>query len=88
MVRCMMVDTGQRLPRFRVIQGWPVPNPVDGTTNAHWSNIGRFWLDFANGAYTNRFEEAVLGGTKNPGYMLKFIADGYAPFVSRAIGPD
>ena len=81
-------DTGLRIPRFRIVQGWPEPNPVDGTTNAHWSTIGRFWLDFADGAYTNRFEEAVLGGTKNPGYMLKFIADGYAPFVSRAIGPD
>ena len=81
-------DTGQRMPRFRVIQGWPELNPIDGTTNAHWSTIGRFWLDFANGAYTNSFEEAVLGGTKNPGYMLKFMAEGYAPFVSRAIGPD
>ena len=81
-------DTGQRIPRFRIVQGWPEWNPVAGTTNVQWSAIGRFWLDFANGAYTNRFEEAVMGGAENRGYVLKFQADGYAPFVSRVIGPD
>jgi RNA polymerase sigma factor (sigma-70 family) len=81
-------DTNLRIPRFRIVQGWPTWNPVNGTTNAEWSTLGRFWLDFANGAYTNRFEEALMGGTENRGYMLKFMADGYAPFVSRVIGPD
>ena len=80
--------TGRRIPRFRLVQGWPGRNPVAGTTNVQWSTIGRFWLDFQNGAYTNSFEEGVLGGTKNPGYILKFMADGYAPFVSRVIGAD
>ncbi len=81
-------ETGQRIPRFRLVQGWPSWNPVTGTTNAEWSTIGRFWLDFANGAYTNTFEEAVMGGTENRGYILKFQAEGYAPFISRVIQPD
>jgi RNA polymerase sigma factor (sigma-70 family) len=80
--------TGQRIPRFRIVQGWPEQNPVNDTTNAEWSTIGRFWLDFAHGAYTNTFEEAVIGGAENRGYILKFQADGYAPFISRVIGPD
>ena len=81
-------DTGRRIPRFRIVQGWPRWNPVDGTTNAEWSTIGRFWLDFQSGAYTNIFEEAVVGGTENRGYILKFQADGYAPYISRVIRPD
>jgi hypothetical protein len=80
-------DTSQRIPRFRIVEGWPVPNPANGT-NAEWSTIGRHWLDFGNGAYSNSFEEPVVGGTENRGYILKFMADGYAPFISRVIGPN
>ena len=29
-----------------------------------------------------------MGGTENRGYILKFMADGYASFVSRVFGPD
>ncbi|MGA2281739.1 MAG: sigma-70 family RNA polymerase sigma factor [Verrucomicrobiota bacterium] len=80
--------TGRRIPRFRIVQGWPGRNPVEGTTNVQWSTIGRLWLEFVNGAYTNSFEEAVWSSTEIRGCMLKFMADGYAPFISRAIGPD
>jgi len=80
--------TGQPIPHFRIAQGWPEWNPVNNTTNADWSTIGRFWLDFANGTYSNRFEEAVVGGTDNRGYFLKFMAEGYAPYISRVIRPD
>jgi RNA polymerase sigma factor (sigma-70 family) len=80
--------TGDRIPKFRVAMGWPEWNPIDNTTNAHWSTIGRFWLDFTGGTYSKTMEEGVIGGTPNPGYILKFIADGYAPFISRVIGPD
>ncbi|MEJ0088864.1 MAG: sigma-70 family RNA polymerase sigma factor [Limisphaerales bacterium] len=80
--------TGLRIPKFRIAMGRPVWNPMDNTTNAQWSTIGRFWLDFAGGTYRDSFEEGVVGGTKNPGYILKFIADGYAPFISRMIASD
>ncbi len=79
-------STGERIPKFRIIQGWPEWNPVDGTTNAQWSTLNRFWLDFSGGSYSNNFEEAVVSGTPNQGYFLKFIAEGYRPFVSRMIG--
>ena len=78
--------TGERIPKFRIAQGWPSFNPVEGATNIEWSPIGRFWLDFSGGTYSNTFEEAVISGEKNPGYVLKFISDGYRPFISRVIG--
>ncbi len=81
-------STGELIPHFRIAEGYPQWNPMDGTTNPTWSSIERFWHDFGNGTYRQSFEEAVIGGTKNPGYFLKFMADGYAPFVSRVIGPD
>jgi RNA polymerase sigma factor (sigma-70 family) len=80
--------TGQPVPRFRIAVGWPEANPVNGTTNGHWSTIGRFWLDFSGGSYSNTFEEPAIGGMENPGYILKYMAEGYAPFVSRVIGAD
>jgi RNA polymerase sigma factor (sigma-70 family) len=78
--------TGLRIPKFRIAQGWPTVNPIEGTTNVQWSSIGRFWLDFSGGTYTHVFEEGVVGGSSNPGYVLKFMADGYTPYVSRVIG--
>ena len=78
--------TGRRIQKFRIAQGYPQPNPVEGTTNVQWSSIGRFWLDFSGGTYSHKFEEGVIGGSSNPGYVLKFIAEGYTPFVSRVIG--
>jgi len=78
--------TGQRIPKFRVAQGWPGVDPIAQKTNANWSSIGRFWLDYSGGAYTHTFEEGVIGGRDNPGYILKFMAEGYTPFISRVIG--
>ena len=43
--------TGLRIPQFRIAKGWPEWNPSDNTTNAHWSTIGRYWLDFTGGTY-------------------------------------
>ncbi|MEI6074500.1 MAG: sigma-70 family RNA polymerase sigma factor [Verrucomicrobiota bacterium] len=81
-------STGQRIQKFRIAQGWPDWNLIKGTTNAQWSSIGRFWLDFSGGSYSHSFEEGVVGRTPNPGYFLKFMADGYQPFVSRLIAAD
>jgi RNA polymerase sigma factor (sigma-70 family) len=76
--------TGQPIPHFRIITGWPNRNPLTGTTNAEWSPFDRFFgLDFANGAY-NSYEE----GGRDTSYILKFVADDYAPFISRVIDRD
>lgn len=80
--------SGELVPHFRILEGFPQWNPMDGSTNPMWSTFERFQHDFANGTYHQSFEEAVIMGTKNPGYFLKFSADGYAPFISRVIGPD
>jgi RNA polymerase sigma factor (sigma-70 family) len=79
-------STGELIPRFRLTQGHPEWNPMNGTTNPVWSTIDRFHHDFANGTYRQQFTEAVIQGINNPGYFLKVTADGYAPFVSRIIG--
>jgi RNA polymerase sigma factor (sigma-70 family) len=80
--------SGEPVPHFRMLEGYPTWNPMDGSTNPTWSTIDRFHHDYANGIYRQTFEEAVIMGDKNPGFFLKFTADGYAPFVSRVIGPD
>ncbi len=81
-------STGQPISHFRIAIGWPDFDPINNKTNAHWSNIGRFWIDFANGKYNQKLEEYPIGGMQNRGYFLKFVSPGYAPLVSRLIGPD
>jgi hypothetical protein len=80
--------TGLPIPKFRMVEGWPEWNPFNNTTNPMWSTLGRFWSDYTGGVYSNSLDEAVVGGTENKGYFLKFVADGYAPFISRVIGPN
>ncbi len=80
--------TGELVPHFQLLEGYPQWNPMDNSTNPVWSTLGRFQHSFANGAYHLNLEEAVIGGIKNPGYFLKFSADGYAPFISRVVAPD
>lgn len=80
--------SGQPIPRFRIITGWPTWNPVDNTTNSQWSTIDRFWLSFEGGKFRHVYEEPVVVGTPNPGFVFKFEAEGYAPFVTRAVRAD
>ncbi len=78
-------DTGNAIPKFRIVCGWPSPGP-DGDIQPRFSNIDRFWLTFANGEFRHSFEEPLIMGMKsNPGYMLRFEAEGYAPALSRVI---
>jgi len=81
-------DSHQPLPHFRIVSGWPEPDFFNGVTNAIWSTVDRFWLNFSGGKFRHQYEEALVGGTENRGYILKFTADGYSPFVSRVIKPD
>ncbi|HSY44115.1 MAG TPA: sigma-70 family RNA polymerase sigma factor, partial [Candidatus Acidoferrum sp.] len=75
-------NTGQAIPHFRIITGWPNINPIEHTTNATWSPIDRFWLSFAKGTFQYTYDEVPLGGVKDPAYMFKFEADGYTPFIA------
>lgn len=77
--------TGQPIPRFRIVTGWPNVNPIDHTTNLTWSTIDRFWLNFSGGKFQYTYNEEVLGGVKDPTYVFKFEAEGYATFISRCV---
>ena len=81
-------DTHEPIEKFRVITGWPQRGLAQGETSPSWSPLDRFWLGFAGGTYRHTFEEPVIGGMENPGYIFKFEADGYSPQISRVVAPD
>ena len=74
-------STGQPLPAFQIIVGWPTTNFQTGEVGAQWSTLDRFWLKFEGGAFRHLFDEPALGGP-SPGFIFKFKADGYAPFIT------
>jgi RNA polymerase sigma factor (sigma-70 family) len=79
-------QTGELIPRFRIVTGYPAR--VSGGTVSRWSGLERFTINFSGGEFRHTFEEPVIGGMANPGYLLKFEAEGYAPAVSETIGAD
>jgi RNA polymerase sigma factor (sigma-70 family) len=81
-------QTGEPIPRFRILTGWPTPIPGSGTMGATWSSIDRFWLSFEGGQFRHVYEEPVVGGVKDRGFMFKFEAEDYAPVVSRVVKAD
>jgi RNA polymerase sigma factor (sigma-70 family) len=80
--------SGQPIPRFKIVTGWPVTNFLDHSVSGRWSSFERDWLTFSDGQFRHAFEEALLYGQANPGYMLRFEAEGHAPFISRPIQAD
>ena len=77
--------TSQPIPKFRIACGWPSPNPR-GEIQPRFSDIERFFPSFSGGTFRHSFEEPLIGGmASNPGYILKFEAEGYAPALSRVI---
>jgi protocatechuate 3,4-dioxygenase beta subunit len=78
-------SSGKPVPRFRIITGWSTWNPSDNTTNYQWSTIDRFWLSFEEGKFHHCYEEPVISRTADPAFVFKFEADGYAPFITRAV---
>jgi RNA polymerase sigma factor (sigma-70 family) len=75
--------SNQSLPRFRMTVGWP-----DASGAPRWSTLDRFHVNFQGGTFRHAMEEAVVGGIANPGYLFKFEAEDYAPFVSRHVAHD
>jgi RNA polymerase sigma factor (sigma-70 family) len=73
--------TGKPIPNFRIRTGRPEPQ------GPYFSDIDRFVLNFAGGEFRHAYDEGVTLG-ENLGYLLRFEADGYTPFVSRVIAPD
>ncbi|HTV62769.1 MAG TPA: sigma-70 family RNA polymerase sigma factor [Verrucomicrobiae bacterium] len=83
--------TGQPIPRFRVVAGWPThvptsgPNDVEDATKPHWSPFERDWMAFGKGKFEFTYQTPMVIGEPNPDYMFKFEADGYRPFVTGVI---
>jgi RNA polymerase sigma factor (sigma-70 family) len=80
-------ESGEPIPRFRIVSGRPDNNPL-GPETVSWSGLERHWLDFSGGTFRHAFREALVSGMANPGYVLRFEAEGYTPFISRTISPD
>jgi RNA polymerase sigma factor (sigma-70 family) len=78
-------STGQLIPKFQVILGSPYRDSLTQTNNMRWSNFGRDWLRCSNGQYRHEFDMPMILGEPDPGYALKFIAEGYGVFISRVI---
>ena len=79
--------TGQLLPRFRIVCGWPEIERHDGSPYPHWSTSSEHWMSFCGGEFRHAFAESI-GRIPNPGYLLKFEAEGYTPVFSRTLGAD
>ena len=81
-------QSGAAIPKFRIITGWPQVDYSNGTTNPSWSSLERFWLNFEGGEFRHTFDEGAIGGMKNPGYIFRFEAEGFAPLVSRLVAAE
>lgn len=78
-------ESGQPIPRFRIITGSPT---FDGSNESgvRWSTFSRFWFSFAAGKFNLNMREPVV--RPHRGFVFKFDAEGYAPYVSRVITPE
>ena len=75
---------GAAIPHFRVVLGWPEIQPFFGQTNMHW--IRNRAYEFRDGTYSQELDRALIIGEDNPGYVLKFEATDYEPFVAHFPG--
>jgi RNA polymerase sigma factor (sigma-70 family) len=75
-------DSGELLPKFRLGVGWPEEGP-GGSVQPLWTGFDRFWPTFTGGQFYHEVAEPVIIGTRNRGYIFRFEAEGYVPFVTR-----
>jgi hypothetical protein len=86
--------TAQPISRFRMTCGYPSQRNARAIPTINWSYLDRFSHDFNDSKFEQTFEEPLqyqIGTSteaQNPGYVLRFEAKGYAPFISRIIRPD
>jgi protocatechuate 3,4-dioxygenase beta subunit len=78
--------TAKPIPNFRILCGWP--ETYGDQIRPRWSWIDRHQLTFSGGTFRHSIEEAFISGIPNPGYVFKFEAEGYAPYVTRVFRPD
>ena len=75
--------TGQPVPHFRIIPGWPRVVRLTHTTNFQWQSTAEVpWISSAEGKFRQMVAEAASQETD---LAFKFDAEGYAPFVTRVV---
>ncbi|HZM05958.1 MAG TPA: sigma-70 family RNA polymerase sigma factor [Candidatus Saccharimonadales bacterium] len=65
--------TGAPIPSFRLIA-------ATGAIEGRWIPIERLWLNFHGGKFRHVYAEPA-----DHGYIFKFEADGYAPYLTRPV---
>ncbi len=78
-------DTGELLPQFRIVTGWPDVGINGDVSSLQWSTIDRFWLSFEGGEFRHVFEESVIHGPEDTLFGFKIEAEGYTPHVTRSV---
>jgi protocatechuate 3,4-dioxygenase beta subunit len=78
--------TTKLISNFRILCGWPAT--LWDQELLQWSSLGHHQLRFDGGTFRHAFDKAIIGGIPNPGYVFKFEAEGYAPYVTRVFRPD
>ena len=81
-------DSGESIPSFRLVLGWPSLDRSSGKTHIEVSGIDRFSPTFSGGRFRHALEELIMQGMADPKLMIRFEADGYQPFISRTIRYD
>ena len=81
-------DSGEPIPSFRLVLGWPSLDRGSGKTHIEVSGIDRFSPTFSGGRFRHALEELIMQGMADPKLMIRFEADGYQPFISRTIRYD
>jgi hypothetical protein len=86
-------DTGELIPRFKVIHGSPhtnwVPDPANSgnliaNVEGRFQPVERNGVTYSGGNFKRILNWSVFYGPSNPGYVLRFEAEDYAPFIWRA----
>jgi hypothetical protein len=80
-------ETLNPVDTFTMEAGIPGPKP-QSESRIHWSGIARHSARFGGASFRHSFEEPLAIGLPNPGYILRFNAEGYSPFITRVIQPD
>ena len=77
--------SGEPIPRFQMYIGLPERQP-DGSVGPSWGT--GMSQTFGAGKFQQVLQAPVVTGRTNRGYILRFQAEGYEPFVTRVFRAD
>jgi RNA polymerase sigma factor (sigma-70 family) len=83
----MDADTGQPIPWFRIVTGYP-NTTFRRDPSFYWDPYGNYSYKFADGVFRLNYGSHVVQADEPRGYGLKFEATGYESQVARLIRAD